>query len=262
MLFHEFFQKITKATLLLAQRKKCRFGLVKNGTTIQGSKLLKTIAMPKSLLFITITLCCYLTACQKPALSTLPVYNSPSFNPLWLSASALNSDTIHRIASFALHDQLGDTLSSQDLDGKIYVANFFFSVCPSICPKMTNNLQLIQEAFANDPGVKLLSYTVMPWVDSVAQLRDYGERMHINPKQWHLLTGSRAKIYQLARQSYFAEEEIGYNRDSTEFLHTEHVLLVDGKRRLRGIYNGTLPLDMERLRDDIWVLKKESSRRF
>ena len=233
---------------------------MKSGTTLQGSQLLKIITMPKLILFITITLC-YLTACQKPTLSTLPVYNEPNFNPLWLPTSALNSDTIHRIAPFALCDQLGDTLSNQDLDGKIYVANFFFSVCPSICPKMTSNLQLIQETFADDPGVKLLSHTVMPWVDSVAQLRDYGDRMHINPKQWHLLTGSRAEIYQLARQSYFAEEEIGYNRDSTEFLHTEHVLLVDGKRRLRGIYNGTLPLDMERLRDDIWVLKKELNRR-
>jgi protein SCO1/2 len=205
-----------------------------------------------------LTLLCLALACKKPALSTLPVYNRPSLDPLWLPAAALNSDSIHRVAPFALLDQNGDTLRSRDLDGKIYVANFFFSICPSICPKMANNLQQIQSAFADDPNVKILSHTVMPWVDSVAQLRAYGERMGIKPQQWHLLTGSRAQIYRLARQSYFAEEEIGYNRDSTEFLHTEHVLLVDTQRRLRGIYKGTLPLEIQRLQEDILLLKKEN----
>lgn len=151
----------------------------------------------------------------------------------------------------------GKNVTNETLNGKIYIANFMFTICPSICPKMTHNLMQIQKKFIDDPSVFLVSHTVMPWIDSVVQLKKYGENEGINPQKWHLLTGDAGKIYDLARKSYFAEERIGYTKDSTDFLHTEHVLLVDGKRRLRGVYNGTLPLDMNRLEEDILVLKKE-----
>jgi protein SCO1 len=188
---------------------------------------------------------------------SLPIYNTPDLTPRWPSEAAMPSDSIHRIAPFRFTNQLGETVSDSTLKGKIYVANFFFSICPSICPKMTGNLSAVQKAFAADPEVLLVSYSVMPWVDSVAQLRAYGENYDINPRKWHLLTGEAGKIYDLARKSYFAEAAIGYGRDSTEFLHTEHVLLVDGEQRLRGVYNGTLALEIERLIGDIGVLKKE-----
>jgi protein SCO1 len=188
---------------------------------------------------------------------SLPIYNTPDLTPRWLSEEAIPSDSIHHIAPFRFTNQLGETVSDSTLKGKIYVANFFFSICPGICPKMTNNLSTVQKAFASDPEVLLISHSVMPWVDSVAQLRVYGENYDINPQKWHLLTGEAGKIYDLARKSYFAEAAIGYGRDSTEFLHTEHVLLVDGEQRLRGVYNGTLVLEIERLIEDIGVLKKE-----
>jgi protein SCO1 len=189
--------------------------------------------------------------------NNLPVYNTPDLTPQWLSAKALMSDTIHRVRAFEFTNQDNQLVSNTTLDNKIYVANFMFTVCPSICPKMTQNLNAVQRAFEADPSVMLVSHTVMPWVDSVTQLKKYADNMGIKSQKWHLLTGDAGKIYNLARQSYFAEEAIGYTKDSTEFLHTEHVLLVDGKRRLRGIYNGTLQLDIERLIDDIHILKRE-----
>jgi protein SCO1 len=197
-------------------------------------------------------------ACKtKNEVVALPVYNHPDFSPIWLEKGQFSADSIHQIAPFAFQDQNGKTIRNEDLDGKIYVANFMFSICPSICPKMQNNLLLVQKAFAQDKSVKLLSHTVMSWVDSVGQLKRYGQKMGINPDQWHLLTGKTEEIYQLARQSYFAEEEIGYTKGSDEFLHTEHVLLIDGQRRIRGVYNGTLQLEIERMIEDIRSLKAE-----
>ena len=122
---------------------------------------------------------------------------------------------------------------------------------------MMNNLQKVQETFKTDPVVLLTSFSVMPWVDTVKKLKIYAENNEIKSNKWHLLTGDAGKIYDLARKSYFAEEAIGFNRDSSEFLHTEHILLVDGHQHLRGIYNGTLPLEMERLIEDIKILKKD-----
>jgi protein SCO1 len=202
-----------------------------------------------------LALCCFY-ACEKSGSSTqVPVYNHPDFSPFWLSKKEMNADSIHRVSEFSLTDQLGRTVNNKTLAGKIYVANFMFSVCPSICPRMQENLLAVQKAFAQDPQVMLLSHTVMPWVDSVGQLRRYGQKMGIDPEKWRLLTGPTSKIYTLARQSYFAEEEIGYARDSSTFLHTEHVLLVDGKGRLRGVYNGTLGLEVERLIEDVRMLR-------
>ncbi|MBL7818718.1 MAG: SCO family protein [Saprospiraceae bacterium] len=211
--------------------------------------------MRKMLIFI--LLLAFLACQKKENAATLPVYNQANFTPLWLSKKEMETDTIHRIADFSFQNQLGETVTNAQLDGKIYVANFIFTICPSICPKMQDNLDLVQKTFATDPSVLLVSHTVMPWVDSVAQLKSYGQKRNIDPKKWQLLTGDAGKIYDLARKSYFAEEEIGYAKDSTEFLHTEHVLLIDGKRRLRGVYNGTLPLEIERLIEDIKVLKRE-----
>lgn len=122
---------------------------------------------------------------------------------------------------------------------------------------MTDNLARVNKAFANDKDVVLLSYSVTPWIDTKDRLKAYKEAKGITNKNWHFLTGDKGRIYNLARQSYFAEEDLGFTKDSTEFLHTEHVLLVDGSGRIRGIYNGTLPLEMEQLINDIFQLKKE-----
>ena len=195
--------------------------------------------------------------CKNGKLEQLPVYNTADFTPLWLLNNQLQSNTIHKIAAFNFIDQDNNKITNADFIGKIQVANFFFSSCPSICPKMMNNLQKVQETFKADTSVLLASFSVMPWIDTVKKLKIYAVTNEIKSNKWYLLTGDAGKIYDLARKSYFAEEAIGFSRDSSEFLHTEHVLLVDGNQHLRGIYNGTLPLEMERLIEDIKILKKD-----
>ena len=186
----------------------------------------------------------------------LPYYNSADFTPEWIEESQSEYHDIHQIADFSFKNQDDKLISNETLMGKIYVADFFFTSCPSICPKMTSNLSRVQEEFIGDTGVQLLSYSVMPWVDSVAVLKSYAEIKGINSDQWNLLTGAKEDIYQLARTSYFAEKEIGLSREANEFLHTENFILVDEEGRIRGVYNGTLALEVTRLITDIKTLRK------
>lgn len=199
-----------------------------------------------------------LVACQSGTQDTgeaVPYYNTPDFTPIWLdSPAAVDQKITHRIANFSLQDQTNATISQNTIRNKIHVANFFFTACPSICPKMTNLLKTVQDTFRHEPRVVLLSFSVTPWLDSVPRLRRYADSKGIFSPQWHLLTGKRGTIYELARRSYFAEESLGFTKDSTEFLHTEHLILVDQNQRIRGIYNGTLPLDIDKLIADINTL--------
>ncbi|KYG75445.1 SCO family protein [Roseivirga echinicomitans] len=186
----------------------------------------------------------------------LPFYNSADFTPEWIDEEDEQYSQVHTIANFSFQNQSGDVINNESLAGKIYVADFFFTICPSICPKMTSNLEKIQTEFVNDESVMLVSHTVMPWVDSVGVLKAYADMHGIENNKWHLLTGDTEEIYQLARHSYFAEKEIGLNKNSNEFLHTENFILVDGFGRIRGVYNGTIPLEMARLITDIKTLKQ------
>lgn len=187
----------------------------------------------------------------------LPYYNTPDFTPQFLNRDEAEKTITHRISGFQFTDQDGQPITQQTVSGKVYVAAFFFTACGSICPKMITQLKRVQDAFAGDTGVVLLSYSVTPWLDSVPVLHAYAQRHHVNAAQWHLLTGSKSAIYELARKSYFAEEEIGLTKDSTEFLHTEHFILVDRSSRIRGIYNGTLPLETDQLIRDMRQLEGE-----
>ncbi len=187
---------------------------------------------------------------------SLPFFNQADFTPEWIDRSSLQYDSIHRIAPFSLTNQNGQTVTNKSVNGKIFVANFFFTICPGICPRMTENLKTVQTEFINDPTVKILSHTVMPWVDSVAQLKEYEITRDINGDQWHLLTGSKEELYELARGSYFADEGFGKNVTvADDFLHTENLVLVDSKQRLRGVYNGTISLEVKRLIEDIKTLQ-------
>lgn len=203
--------------------------------------------------------CTFLFCCkQKSDNEVIPYYNSPNFNPIFISdAKQVEQKITHQIANFSFKDQNNKTITQNDIEGKIHVANFFFTSCGSICPIMTNNLKKIDSTFHDDNNVALLSFSVTPWIDSVTVLKAYAERNAITNKNWHLLTGSKAEIYKLARQSYYAEEDLGFTKDSTNFLHTEHFLLIDKHKRIRGIYNGTLALETEQLIKDILILKKE-----
>jgi protein SCO1/2 len=196
----------------------------------------------------------------KKETSRLPYYNTPEFTPEFFSAQKDAEHKIrHTIGSFSMTDQHGKQITQKDVEGKIHVANFIFTSCGSICPVMTSNLKPVQNSFMNNPDVVILSYSVTPWIDSVAKLKIYADKNDITSPNWHLLTGNKGEIYNLARQSYFAEEDLGFSKDSTDFLHTEHILLIDRGKRIRGIYNGTLPLETEQLIKDINELLKEEN---
>ena len=190
----------------------------------------------------------------------LPYYNDPGFTPQFFSSKKdADKKITHTIASFSMTDQHGNQITEKDIEGKIHVANFIFTSCGSICPVITKHMKLVQDAFPNNAEPVILSYSVTPWIDSVARLKNYAENNEIISPNWHLLTGNKAEIYNLARKSYFAEEDLGFTRDSTDFLHTEHILLVDKSKRIRGIYNGTLQLDIEQMIKDIGELLKEEN---
>lgn len=195
---------------------------------------------------------------QKPKPGeALPYYNTPDFTPIWLSQSEAAEKTLHTIPDFAFVNQDGDTITQAEYEGKVYVADFFFTSCPGICPKLTNNLKMAADTFKGVEDVMFISYTVAPWTDSVPRLKTYAENNEIDANQWNLLTGEKYELYSLARKSYFAEEEPGFNKDSSEFLHTEHFVLIDKNKHIRGLYNGTLELETQRMIDDIRLLLKE-----
>ncbi len=160
-----------------------------------------------SLLIISVLLA--IVSCKNNKPDTLPFYNSADFTAEWITENDMKYKAIHTIEVFSMQNQLGQIFTSDSLKGKIYIANFFFTICPSICPKMTNNLSVLQEKFKQEKDFKLIFFSVTPWIDSVATLKKYALKHKINSEQWHLLTGQKETIYQLGRQSFFAEKSIG-----------------------------------------------------
>ena len=187
----------------------------------------------------------------------LPFINKPDFTPEWTNKTDAGYNSIHTIPAFSFTNQNGETVTEKTVANKIYVADFFFTRCGSICPKMTADMGILQDKYKDDNGVLLLSHSVTPEMDSVPVLKRYAENKGIISGKWHLLTGDKTAIYAIAKQQYYAGDIIGYYQTGNEFLHTENFILIDKKRRIRGVYNGTLPLEMERLIDDITTLKKE-----
>ena len=188
---------------------------------------------------------------------TLPYFNTPDWTPEWIEKIDSQYQQIHRIPQFKLKNQEGEMISNKTVGGKIYIANFFFTSCRGICPKMTSNMYVLQEAFKLDTTILFLSHSVTPDIDSVAVLKKYAIENKVNSKQWHLLTGPTTDIYNLAKKQYFAGDTIGYYQTGNEFLHTENFILIDQQQRIRGVYNGTLLVEIERIKEDIAILKKE-----
>ena len=187
--------------------------------------------------------------------NSLPYYNSPDFTPYFLNRSnEIKSIISHKIGNFKAKSHQLNNFSKESLKGKVHIANFMFTSCTNICPIMTNNLKIVSEAYKNHPEFLMISFSVTPWIDSIPKLQSFAKSYGITAKNWHLLNGKKSEIYRLARKSYFAEKNFGYSKDSTEFLHTEHVILVDRKLRIRGIYNSTLKLEMNQLVEDIGLL--------
>ncbi len=211
-----------------------------------------------NLLISTTAICLFAHCSSKKAAVQLPYYNTPDFTPHFITQKDSALSVInHTIAPFNFTDQNGQNISNKNVEGRIHVANFIFTRCANICPVMTDNMKLVDSAFKNNAAVQLLSFTVTPWIDSVPVLKKFAAGHNIESSNWHFLTGDKGEIYKLARQSYFAEEDLGFTKDSTEFLHTEHILLVDKTQRIRGIYNGTLQLEIQQLVEDIKILQRE-----
>ncbi len=196
-------------------------------------------------------------ACSDTQSPQLPYYNEADFTPIFVKNQKDIADKIpHQIANFAFLNQDSTLITEKSIEGKIHVANFIFTSCGSICPTMTRNMKIVSDSLKNEKSLSFLSYSVTPWIDKPNVLKKFKEKNQIQNKNWHFLTGRKSSIYQLARQSYFAEEDLGFSKDSTEFLHTEHFILVDKNKRIRGIYNGTLTLEMQQLIQDIRTLSE------
>jgi len=186
----------------------------------------------------------------------LQIYQPADINPKLVDADMQRTAKAHRIADFKLIDQTGDTITNKDFENHIYVADFFFTSCPSICPKMSANMAELASNYKNDSDIMFLSHSVTPVADSVPVLAAYGAKHGADPKQWKLATGEKKHIYELARRSYFAVTTEGDGGDA-DFIHTENFILVDKERKIRGFYDGTSKADMQRLMDDITILRYE-----
>jgi len=187
----------------------------------------------------------------------LPYYNEGTFTPKWLYPGTEAVQNFHQIPAFALKNQEGELISEKSVAGKIYIADFFFTSCPGICPKMTANMSVLQEEFLTDDQIFLLSHSVTPELDTVEVLKRYAEEKGVNSDKWYLLTGKRSEIYELGRYQYFVEESLGLEKDPDDFLHTENFVLVDKNRHIRGIYNGLNRTAIQQLIADVETLKKE-----
>jgi protein SCO1/2 len=202
----------------------------------------------------------FAAACKqkdKQAATVLPYFNTPDFTPTWPAKNTSEFEQLHVIPAFSFTDQDLKVISNATVKGKIYVADFFFTRCGSICPKMTDNMGRVATAFMKDDNVAILSHSVTPELDNTAILKKYAADKNIKNPNWHLLTGDRQAIYTIARRGYFADDEIGYTKDATQFLHTENFILVDRKGHIRGVYNGTLPFEVDNLIRHIKILEQE-----
>jgi protein SCO1/2 len=205
----------------------------------------------KKITFI-FTLIIFLSCKEKN--QVLPYYDTPDFTPKW---DIKNKTLFHTIRPFNLISQENRIYTEKDIDGKICVADFFFTTCPGICPKMTKSMSNIQKEFINDDEVLLLSHSVTPEKDSVSVLKKYALEKNVNFKRWKLLTGNKNEIYDLGRKYYFVEEDEGIKKGNDVFLHTENFILIDKQRHIRGIYNGLDPNSINNLINDIKILKLE-----
>ena len=194
---------------------------------------------------------------QQSRVESLPFYNEATFTPHWIAPNDPALDTFHRISPFQLLNQEGEVITEETFEDKIYVADFFFTICPGICPKMTSNMKDLQEEFLEDNDVLLLSHSVMPETDSVAVLKKYALNKGILASKWHLVTGPRRAIYKLGRKDYFVEEDLGLGMQANDFLHTENFVLVDKNRHIRGIYNGLNKSSINQLVADVRTLQQE-----
>ncbi|WP_159949195.1 SCO family protein [Polaribacter septentrionalilitoris] len=186
----------------------------------------------------------------------LKIYNPVDVNPRLVDESMFHIQKNHTIADFKLINQNGETITNSNYKDKIYIADFFFTRCQTICIAMAYNMNELQEFYKNDDDIMFLSHSVTPVIDSVSVLKRYANRKGVIDGKWNVTTGPKKHIYELARKSYFAVLDEGDGGEQ-DFIHTEQFVLVDKERRIRGYYDGTDKNDMEKLKKDIVLLKEE-----
>ena len=186
----------------------------------------------------------------------LPVFNPSDINPKLVDESVQGVTKLHRVGAFSLINQEGKTVTEKDYQDKIYVTDFFFVTCPTICPKMTKQMLRVYSEFKSNNEVLFLSHTVMPENDSVSVLNEYAKKHNIDANKWNLVTGDKKQIYDLARKTYFAAITEG-DGGVDDFIHTENFVLIDKEKRIRGFYDGTSENDVDRLINDINTLLNE-----
>ena len=210
------------------------------------------------LFFLSVVILYFIYQAQKPK-ETLPIYQPSMVNPELVDSTLQYKRKYHTIADFELINQNGRTVTQKDYENKIYVADFFFTTCPTICPIMTKNMADIQNRIHGDTLVKLLSHTVTPEIDSVFQLKRYAIEKGVNDTKWNLVTGDKKQIYELARKSYLAVQSDG-DGGTYDMIHTENFILVDKEKRIRGFYDGTSGEEVDQLMADLEVLKASYSK--
>ena len=186
----------------------------------------------------------------------LPIYQPAMVDPVLVDESIQYVKKYHRIDDFSLTNQNKENITHEDYDDHIYVADFFFTTCPRICPIMTENMVYLQSLLNDLPEIKLLSFSVTPDIDTPEVLKAYAQQKGVNDSQWNLLTGDKKEIYNLARRSYLVVQEDG-NGDEHDMIHTENFVLIDRQRRIRGYYDGTQREAMDQIRADIDILLQE-----
>jgi protein SCO1/2 len=204
---------------------------------------------------ITIPVFYYLLKVDTP----LKIYNPIDVNPRLVDESMTHINKNHSIANFELTNQNGEIVTQENYKNKIYIADFFFTRCQTICISMAYNMSELQAFYKNDDAILFLSHSVTPTIDSVSVLKEYAKRKGVIDGKWNVTTGTKKHIYELARKSYFAVLDEG-NGDENDFIHTEQFVLIDKQKRIRGYYDGTEKEDMEKLKKDIAFLKEEYDR--
>ncbi|NKI26654.1 SCO family protein [Arenibacter sp. 6A1] len=184
----------------------------------------------------------------------LPIYQPAMVNFELVDTTMQHIKKYHTVADFSFVNQNGKEITQADYEGKIYIADFFFTTCPTICPIMTKNMADIQQKILNDEEVMLLSHTVTPDIDSVPQLKEYALEQGVLDHKWNLVTGDKKELYEMARKSYMAVKTDG-DGGPYDMIHTENFILVDKERRIRGFYDGTKSEDIEKLLEDLEILK-------
>ncbi len=179
----------------------------------------------------------------------LPIYGG-------MEQDELVKEKQHTVSSFIFTNQQNKKISDAYVKNKVWVANYFFTHCTSICPKMTNNLKLVQQVFSKDDAIKILSFTVDPERDSVQRLHEYATLYNVDGLKWQLLTGAKKDLYRFARNDLKIVATAG-DGDPDDFIHSEKLVLMDRMQRIRGYYDGTEKTQVEQLIKDINRLKNE-----